>query len=135
MKHVKRLRIRSTSFREGERGELGVGRVHLQFMKPRESLIWAALIFVLCAADALLTLSHVRRGARELNPLMAYLIEIGPGAFVAVKVLLSLLALYSLVVYLPRFRHARMCFGTIGVIHFTVCCYHLTAFVAAPFLS
>ena len=126
------MRKTSTPFREGKRGESGSPSVRQQqgrFIRPGESVVWAAAIFLLSAADALLTLGHVSRGASELNPLMAYLLTLGPPVFVAAKICLSLLALAALAAFLPRYRHARACFGTIGALYVAVCCYHVTFFV------
>jgi hypothetical protein len=92
-------------------------------------LFWAGFIFTLSIADAVLTLGHVSHGARELNPLMAQLLAVGPAVFLAVKIALSLVALAALAAFLPRYRRARACYGTIMTLYVGVCCYHLAVFV------
>ena len=50
-------------------------------------MIKATIIMILTTIDALLTLMLLNRGAVELNPVMAYLINIGPSVFICVKLL------------------------------------------------
>ena len=119
-------------FREGERGETGTFSLVQEqgrSMPMPESLGWAVVIFTLCVADAMLTIGHVSHGARELNPLMAHLLAVGPLVFLTVKLALSLGALTALAAFLPRYRCARTCFGAISVLYTAVCCYHLTVYV------
>ena len=91
--------------------------------------MWAAVILLLCVADAVLTVGHVSRGARELNPLMAYLLAEGTIPFLTVKLALSSFALAALAAFLPRYRYARTCFGTLGAIYGAVLCYHVSFFL------
>ncbi|MCG6895892.1 MAG: DUF5658 family protein [Thiocapsa sp.] len=82
------------------------------------------LILVLSLADAFLTLELLRRGAVEVNPVMAYYLRLGPQAFVTVKYLLTALPLILLLFLKdrfadrPGFRHLLPCtvaasFGTV----------------------
>ena len=48
----------------------------------------ATLILVLSVVDALLTLWLIGEGAQELNPVMAYFLNLGPNMFMAAKYLL-----------------------------------------------
>ncbi len=119
-------------FREGKRGEAGEFSVcgkQGRYIPGMESVVWTLCIFTLCVADAVLTLTHVGRGARELNPLMASLLAVGPTMFLAVKIALSLGALAALATFLPRYRYARACFGSISTLYFMVCCYHLSGYL------
>ena len=116
---------RTTPFREQEHVSEGH---HVPFT---ESVIWSSVVFFLCVADAALTITHVSRGAGELNPLMDYLLEIGPGVFAGVKIMLSAAALVLLCVYLPRVRCARLCYGGLGALYLGVFLYHVSGFVLA----
>jgi hypothetical protein len=57
------------------------------------------LILVFSVLDAFLTLLLVDHGATELNPLMAFYLNIGPAPFVAVKYALTSLSIFVLLVY------------------------------------
>ncbi len=56
-------------------------------------LVLIALILVLSVADALLTLFLLDHGAVELNPVMAYFIQISPLVFMVAKYLITTLSL------------------------------------------
>jgi hypothetical protein len=65
-------------------------------------------LFLICIllsfSDTVLTFAFVVRGQfNELNPLMAYLIELGPWAFASVKTLMSAVIIWSL----GRFQYVR----------------------------
>jgi hypothetical protein len=47
------------------------------------------LILSLSVADAVLTIVLINHGAREVNPVMAYCLDVGPYAFLSVKYLLT----------------------------------------------
>ena len=55
-------------------------------------------ILFLSVIDALLTLYLLGRGAFELNPVMAYYIEMGPYSFLAVKYALTCVAVISFLI-------------------------------------
>ena len=57
------------------------------------------LILVFSVLDAFLTLLLIDHGAVELNPLMAFYLNIGPTQFVAVKYALTSLSIFVLLVY------------------------------------
>ena len=66
------------------------------------------IILTLSAIDALLTLFLIGNGAFELNPIMAYYIQIGPYWFLAVKYALTSIGVVSLLIlrniYLKPFK-------------------------------
>jgi hypothetical protein len=64
------------------------------------------LIFLFHCLDAVFTLAHLSRGGKELNPFMEFLIRIGPGAFIGVKLGLAAIGLTFLAVHknFPRVR-------------------------------
>jgi Domain of unknown function (DUF5658) len=64
-----------------------------------QSLFGAILIILfLSVTDALLTLLLTSHGAVEINPVMAYYLKIGPYAFLAVKYLMTCLAVFLLLI-------------------------------------
>ncbi len=56
------------------------------------------LILFLSVVDAMLTLFLMGRGATEINPVMAYYLNIGPYAFLTVKYLLTSLSVIILLI-------------------------------------
>ena len=68
------------------------------FLVDRYSPTFLAVIvgiLFLSVIDALLTLYLIGRGAVELNPVMAYYLELGPYSFLAVKYALTCVAVIS----------------------------------------
>lgn len=66
------------------------------------SLLISVLVVVgLSLLDAFLTLTLLEKGAVELNPVMRYYINLGPGIFLMVKYGLTALALLIMVVLNP----------------------------------
>jgi len=61
-------------------------------------LIGILIVLCLSLVDAALTLLLLDRGAVELNPLMKFYIELGPGTFVIVKYGLTALGLFIIVI-------------------------------------
>jgi protein-S-isoprenylcysteine O-methyltransferase Ste14 len=56
-------------------------------------LAWFFICHIGNIADALLTVHAINQGVEELNPLMAYLIDISPALFVVTKITLFALAI------------------------------------------
>lgn len=63
------------------------------------SLWFIVIILILSVVDALLTMMLIRNGAVELNPVMAYYLNISPQVFLAVKYALTSLSVFILLVY------------------------------------
>jgi hypothetical protein len=81
------------------------------FLVDRYSPYFLAVIvsiLFLSVIDALLTLFLINRGALELNPVMAYYIDLGPYSFLAVKYALTCIGVVSFLllrnIYLRPFR-------------------------------
>lgn len=74
---------------------------------PPKMLVWLILVLLLSVADALLTLWLIDNGAVEMNPVMAYYLNLGPNIFMAVKYLITvsvvLLAVLMNYVYIRGF--------------------------------
>lgn len=60
------------------------------------------LILLLSMLDAFFTLVLIGNGAVEVNPLMAFYLEIGPGVFLVVKYVLTCLSLFVLLMFSHR---------------------------------
>ncbi len=72
------------------------------FLADRYSTtIFAAIVLILffSVIDGLLTLILIGHGAKEINPLMAYLLEIEPMLFMAVKYLLTCVSLVIFLIF------------------------------------
>ena len=63
------------------------------------SLWFIITILVLSIIDAILTLILIRNGAVELNPVMAYYLNISPQIFMFVKYALTSLSVFILLIY------------------------------------
>jgi len=70
-------------------------------------LFLSIMILLLSITDAFLTLTLLARGAQEVNPLLAYMLETSPKLFIAVKMALTGFALLVLVA-LARARVFRV---------------------------
>ena len=82
---------RETNRRQADKNKL------FFFDRYSQSLFGAiVLILFLSVADALLTLLLTGHGAIEINPVMAYYLNIGPYTFLTVKYLLTCLAVIVL---------------------------------------
>lgn len=97
-------------------GEHGIGAI--DWFHPWWLAI-ATLILVLCAGDAILTVILISRGAYELNPLLAPLLDGSGVLFAAVKVGLTgigvvLLTLLSRVKAFGRMPVALLLYGVLG---------------------
>jgi hypothetical protein len=57
------------------------------------------LILLLSVADTILTIVLTNHGAREINPIMAYFIEIGPYTFFSVKYSVCSLSLLIILMF------------------------------------
>jgi hypothetical protein len=72
------------------------------FLADRYSTtIFAAIVVILffSVIDGLLTLILIGHGAKEINPLMAYLLEIEPKLFMTVKYLLTCVSLVIFLIF------------------------------------
>ncbi len=56
-------------------------------------------ILFLCITDAVLTLFLLNHGAHEINPLMAYLLNISPSAFIIPKYAITMTATFCLFMF------------------------------------
>ena len=84
-------------------------RQHVRRMADRHRLVWvdkysptlfiSILIVVLMSmVDAFLTLFLIDNGAKEVNPVMAYCLSLGPSAFILLKYAITCISVLILVV-------------------------------------
>jgi hypothetical protein len=65
-------------------------------------LAWFLIAYIFNFGDAIFTMYAISMGATELNPVMAYALDIDPVFFLCVKVLVFALALEYIVRRAPR---------------------------------
>ena len=81
-------------------------------------------VVVLCAADYLLTLEVIQRGAIEANPLMDFLLRQGSGLFGAVKLGVTLLGMLFLLMHI-RLQHVRAATLIVLALYTVLMLWHL----------
>lgn len=74
--------------RRSVRRKTDPGAVYVDQIGTDVALLLLMTFFFHCL-DAIFTLGHIANGGKELNPLMDYLLRIGPNAFVAGKLSLA----------------------------------------------
>lgn len=82
----------------------------------------ATLILVLSVVDALLTLWLIGEGAQELNPVMAYFLNLGPNMFMAAKYLLTSASVFIVVLF-NYILIQRIPFRLGGLLHYFAACF------------
>ncbi len=73
-------------------------RERLFFVDQYSPILFVPIVAILflCVLDALLTLFLLNHGAYEINPIMAYLLNIGPYAFFITKYAITIIATFGL---------------------------------------
>ena len=76
-------------------------RERLFFVDQYSPTLFAAIVVILflCVLDALLTLLLLNHGAYETNPIMAYLLNIGPYTFYFTKYAITTIATFGLFLF------------------------------------
>ncbi|MFQ5844224.1 MAG: DUF5658 family protein [Planctomycetota bacterium] len=94
---------------------------------------WALIggVLLLSALDFVLTLAHLGAGGREVNPIMAWVLESGPGAFGVVKLGMTVVGLVVLLVHI-RFRWARALVLVSFGVYAILLAYHIVLRFAVP---
>jgi hypothetical protein len=75
------------------------GRIFLVDQYSLKLFVTIVGIMFLCVIDALLTLFLLNHGADETNPIMAYLLSIGPYAFFVPKYAITMIATFCLFIF------------------------------------
>jgi hypothetical protein len=81
-------------------------------------------LIVLSVTDALFTLYHIERGAKEVNPTMNLLLEMGVDAFFYMKYALTCLAVLFLCVH-KNFSWVRQTIVALILVYILVISWHL----------
>jgi len=81
-------------------------------------------IIVLCAADWLLTLEVIQRGAVEVNPLMDFLLRQGSGLFGAIKLGFTVVGMLFLLTQI-RLQHVRAATLAVLALYTVLMLWHL----------
>lgn len=88
------LRGRRRGFRRASEGH------HAYMDCPSRHVVFLVLFVVVASVlDAVFTLCHLQNGAREANPLMAFVLAHGPKSFVYLKMALTCLGAWGLAVH------------------------------------
>lgn len=90
--------------------------------------LFCMFILFLCVGDAFMTLVHLSRGGRELNPLMEGLLQKGTMTFFWVKYLLSSLCVVLLVIYV-HYPFVRLMMIIVAAVYSILLLYHLYPFM------
>ncbi len=125
-RRIKRISNIRWLFKSGRRSKLrreaDRRQIHLMDYYSPGIFYVLVLVLLLSVADALLTLWLLENGAIEINPIMAYFIEVGADAFMAVKYFLTSLAVVIAVILHYAFvRYFRIQFRLL--LHFFAGCF------------
>jgi hypothetical protein len=85
------------------------------------------IVLFLSILDAVFTLYHLRHGAKELNFLMAYTLNIGVGYFFVIKYSITAVGVIILCIH-KNFRFIREVFIGIITIYSLLIVYHIALF-------
>ncbi len=100
-------------------------RTHLYVDRYSHNLLLTLLIIVLLSIfDAYFTIMHVERGAREINPLMDFLIGYGDLYFFVAKYTLTALGVFLLCLY-KNLLLVRILIGLVMLLYLTVFGHHI----------
>jgi hypothetical protein len=116
----KRLPVSKRLFFNGRResGRRAEDRRQIMALDRYSPSLFVGIVMVLSLSllDAMLTLTLVSRGARELNPVMAYYLSHGPHVFLSVKYGLTALSVL-LIVLLKDNLPNRYCLNSSTLLH------------------
>ena len=108
----------------------GGNRIQIRRQEDRERLfivdqysprLFVAIVVVLflCVIDALLTLFLIGHGAYESNPILAYLLDVGPYTFFIPKYVITMVAIIGLLIL-----------KNTGIRHFNISTHQLLFYIA-----
>ena len=115
-----RLTISKRLFFNGRResGRRAEDRKQIMALDRYSPSLFIGIVAVLSLSllDAMLTLTLLSRGARELNPVMAYYLSHGPYVFLSVKYGLTALSVLLIVLLKDSLPH-RYCLNSATLLH------------------
>jgi hypothetical protein len=123
--------------RERSRRDEDTGKAFIFDRYNQKLFLAITAILVLSILDAVLTLVVIQRGARELNPVMAYFLEHGTLTFIVAKYLLTSIGVLILLifknVFLTKIKiYTHSLFPCVIFVFMTVIAWELFLIYSAP---
>ncbi len=123
--------------REGSRRNEDRGKAVIFDRYNQRLFLAITAILVLSILDAVLTLVVIQRGARELNPVMAYFLEHGTLTFIVAKYVLTSIGVLILLifknVFLTKIKiYTHSLFPCVIIVFITVIAWELFLIYCAP---
>jgi len=114
-----------------ERGRRGGDHSHYVDRYTKRDVALLLSVFLLNVGDAFFTMRWLERGGKEANPVMAFFLDIGPGAFLVQKCVVVGFWLLILVVH-KNFRFARIglyatlvVYAVLMLMHFSIIAFDI----------
>ncbi len=123
--------------RERSRRDEDSGKVFIFDRYNQKFFLAITVILILSVLDAVLTLTVIQRGAKELNPVMAYFLEHGTSTFIVAKYILTSVGVLILLifknVFLTRLKiYTHSLFPCVIFVFITVIAWELFLIYSAP---
>ena len=123
--------------REGFRRDEDKGKAFIFDRYNQKFFLAITVILLLSILDAVLTLVVIQRGARELNPVMAYFLERGTPTFIIAKYILTSIGVLILLifknVFLTKLKiYTHSLFPCVIFVFLTVIVWELFLIYSAP---
>jgi len=123
--------------RERSRRDEDSGKAFIFDRYNQKFFLAITVILILSVLDAVLTLIVIQRGAKELNPVMAYFLEHGTSTFIVAKYILTSVGVLILLifknVFLTRLKiYTHSLFPCVIFVFITVIAWELFLIYSAP---
>ena len=123
--------------RERSRRDEDSGKAFIFDRYNQKFFVAITTILILSILDAVLTLIVIQRGAKELNPVMAYFLEHGTSTFIVAKYILTSVGVLILLifknVFLTRLKiYTHALFPCVIFVFITVIAWELFLIYSAP---
>ena len=123
--------------RERSRRDEDRGKAFIFDLYNQKLFLAITVILVLSILDAVLTLVVIQRGARELNPVMAYFLEHGTLIFIVAKYVLTSIGVLILLIFKNVFLtkiniYTHSLFPCVIFVFLTVIAWELFLIYSAP---
>jgi len=123
--------------RERSRRDEDSGKAFIFDRYNQKFFLAITVILILSVLDAVLTLTVIQRGAKELNPVMAYFLEHGTSTFIVAKYVLTSIGVLILLifknVFLTRLKiYTHALFPCVIFVFITVIVWELFLIHSAP---
>jgi hypothetical protein len=123
--------------RERSRRDEDSGKAFIFDRYNQKFFLAITVILILSVLDAVLTLTVIQRGAKELNPVMAYFLEHGTSTFIVAKYILTSVGVLILLIFKNVFLHrlkiyTHSLFPCVIFVFITVIAWELFLIYSAP---